>query len=151
MKTCNKCNELKPLIAFTKMAKNKDGYRNYCRVCANAQNKIYKATPEAKAKARAWEKKQRELNPNYSTIKSLMSNYGMTLEDYDAMFEAQGKACAICGATDNCRFVVDHHHGTGKVRAILCNKCNVALGLLNEDVELFKKAIEYISTDNAKM
>ena len=54
--------------------------------------------------------------------------YGITIEDYDRMYEEQGGRCAICrtdqpgGAGE--RFSVDHDHETGKVRGLLCNNCN---------------------------
>jgi hypothetical protein len=53
--------------------------------------------------------------------------------------------CAICGCTNGARRLsVDHDHETGKVRGLLCNKCNSAIGLLGEDASIAMKMCEYI-------
>jgi hypothetical protein len=84
--------------------------------------------------------------------KGLKEGYGITPADYDLMFEVQNGLCAICGhppiygrGAKNNRLSVDHDHETGKVRALLCSKCNTGIGLLNDDIELLAKAIEYIT------
>ena len=73
--------------------------------------------------------------------------YKITLEDYNKMFEEQGKACKICKTTEyrgkGKHMHVDHCHKTGKVRGILCNICNRALSLiesagLDNIIEYFK-------------
>jgi len=71
----------------------------------------------------------------------LKQAYGMTLEDYNELFLRQNKKCAICGkhqSESTRRFGVDHDHKTGKVRGILCNRCNTALGCF----EKYKKEME---------
>ena len=75
----------------------------------------------------------------------LRSKYGLTLEAYDALVEAQGSACAICGSKACKRALhVDHDHGTGKVRGLLCNTCNRCLGLLKDDATVLRSAIAYL-------
>lgn len=71
--------------------------------------------------------------------------YGITIERYDEMYAEQGGGCAICGIKENVRdkrrkhFCVDHDHATGKVRALLCMKCNVLLGAFElQEVEILK-------------
>jgi hypothetical protein len=58
--------------------------------------------------------------------------YGITLSDYDRMDAEQGGTCAICAATESGKvgqfFAVDHDHATGKVRGLLCIRCNSRLG-----------------------
>lgn len=61
--------------------------------------------------------------------------YGITVEEVD---ELRSRDCAVCGATrssDGRKLHIDHCHRTGKVRGVLCNKCNVALGLLDDSPE----------------
>lgn len=78
--------------------------------------------------------------------------YGITSKEYDSMLEAQEWVCAIChnppkGIHSSGRdkvLHVDHNHITGKVRALLCDKCNRGLGYFNEDSDLLTKAKEYI-------
>lgn len=64
----------------------------------------------------------------------LKSRYGMSLEDYEEMLAAQGGSCALCPATisqDGRRLAVDHDHATGKVRGILCLRCNNQISLVD--------------------
>lgn len=61
----------------------------------------------------------------------LQVRYGITLEDYEHMYEQQGGRCKICdheGSRDGKRLHVDHDHETGVVRGLLCNSCNLKLG-----------------------
>ncbi|MGI8809928.1 MAG: endonuclease VII domain-containing protein [Acidimicrobiales bacterium] len=77
----------------------------------------------------------------------LKRKYGMTIEQYDAMLDAQGGGCCICGRPprEDISLHVDHDHSTGKVRGILCFCCNNALADFGEDPELLKKAASYVS------
>lgn len=72
--------------------------------------------------------------------------YGITPERYEAVYEAQGGACAICqhgfgGPRDE---HIDHDHITGQVRGILCSQCNTAIGKFKDSPEIILKAAEYI-------
>ena len=81
-----------------------------------------------------------------------LKKYGLTPKSYNKMVESQKGVCAIC-ATDpyikNNRgqkktLVIDHCHDTGKVRGLLCDKCNRAIGLLGDDYNILLQAICYI-------
>jgi len=77
----------------------------------------------------------------------LKQNYGITLEDYNMMLSNQHDCCAICKKhKDDLKVIlgVDHNHTTGKVRGLLCNKCNIALGGFNDNIELLNNAISYL-------
>ena len=82
--------------------------------------------------------------------RQLRSKYGLMLADYERLYLRQGGRCAICGSRESHgkteQFTVDHDHKTGKVRALLCNKCNPALGLMDDDPERLEKAAQYIRT-----
>jgi len=69
--------------------------------------------------------------------------YGISLEDYDVMFERQGGACAICKRT-GVTLCVDHCHLTGEVRGLLCIRCNSALGFCSDDPAVLLAAAEYL-------
>jgi hypothetical protein len=73
--------------------------------------------------------------------------YGITDVDYKRMLEEQNGVCAICqefhGGRSG-RLDIDHCHVTGKVRGLLCHKCNRALGLLKERIENLQGAIAYL-------
>ncbi len=85
-----------------------------------------------------YSKKLRNKQPTYWTERECLKKYGMTLAQREALLELQERKCAGCGigplaftGTDGpaeLRAAVDHCHQTGKVRAVLCNWCNVGLG-----------------------
>jgi len=61
----------------------------------------------------------------------LRKNYGITIDDYNKMFEEQNGCCKLCGrhqSEQKFRLCVDHNHETGRVRGLLCTRCNVGLG-----------------------
>lgn len=71
--------------------------------------------------------------------------YGITKEQFQNMWDEQGKACAICRYVfDNIRLpYIDHCHTTNVVRGLLCSHCNTGFGLLQENIGIFQRAIEY--------
>ena len=78
---------------------------------------------------------------------NLKRAYGLTLEQYDVMFDEQNGVCAICNeqATDGRRLAVDHDHKTGKIRGLLCMNCNVGIGNLQDDITILRNAVDYLS------
>lgn len=78
-------------------------------------------------------------------------DYGITIEEYDALWLAQEGLCAICRQPETATrkgkakaLAVDHDHQTGQVRSLLCSRCNVAIGYLNDDPDLMRAAAVYI-------
>jgi hypothetical protein len=108
--------------------------------------RAYWADPHGRAvkqaQLRRWQKNNPERIAAIRRKAMLKKNYGLTDEEYEAMVAAQGGACAICGTV--AKLVVDHNHETGKIRALLCHKCNRGLGHFNESPELMAAAIEYL-------
>lgn len=91
------------------------------------------------------QKAARDYNfPNKLKSGGQFSKYGMTNEDYENMYEDQDGRCAICKNRSIKKLVVDHDHTNGKVRGLLCNKCNVGIGLLQDSPELLEIARIYI-------
>jgi len=82
---------------------------------------------------------------NKIKLAGLLRNYGLSIAQYNAMLLAQGGRCAICGTDkpkgNGKRLQVDHNHETGKVRALLCLKCNTSLGWLER---LQSRAMDYL-------
>lgn len=68
--------------------------------------------------------------------------YGLTDAEYIAMQEAQGGACAICGSTK--RLCIDHDHASGDVRKLLCDMCNKALGMAEDDPARLRAMADYL-------
>lgn len=75
----------------------------------------------------------------------LKYKFDLTLDDYTELLASQGGVCAICGQTDDDRWMpVDHDHLTGQIRGILCTPCNNGLGLFKDDLPRLKAAIAYL-------
>jgi hypothetical protein len=82
-------------------------------------------------------------------LKHLQQRYGLSQEEYEELKERQKSKCAICGRKQSGkRLSVDHCHSTGLVRGLLCNKCNAALGLLDDYPDRLRCAIRYL--ENSK-
>jgi hypothetical protein len=73
--------------------------------------------------------------------------YGLTPEQYKALYEAQGGTCYICQRATGKRkkLAVDHDHKTGYVRGLLCGPCNSMLAHARDSVEFFHRAVWYLS------
>jgi hypothetical protein len=77
----------------------------------------------------------------------LRNKFGITVEEYNKLLLEQDGKCAICGKSQaefNRSFCVDHDHNTGKVRGLLCDNCNKALGCFYDDINIIKAAYNYI-------
>jgi len=80
----------------------------------------------------------------------LNRKYGISQSDYDDLLDAQGGGCAFCGksAGDQKRYKsylhVDHDHKTGRVRGLLCDQCNLALGRLGDSVDRIRSILSYL-------
>ena len=136
MRTCTSCHTEKSLADF--------GVRKSGRI----GDVIMPCKP---CKVKAHRDKRRDNPEHYLQIErksKFKKQYGITIEQYDEMLAAQGGGCAICSAkTPSNRtkyFAVDHCHTTGKVRGLLCTKCNRGLGLFNDRTDLLKLATNYL-------
>ncbi len=88
-----------------------------------------------------------------------LKQHGLTPEQYEGMLSKQDGRCAICrtdkpfGPVDyegrkrkRRMFSIDHCHATGKVRGLLCARCNIAIGNFSDSIDLFRAAIAYIES-----
>lgn len=114
-KTCTGCQELKPLTAFSR--RGIGGHLARCRTCRSATRKAWRGT---------YREKQAAYRRRFQ-----LSVYGLTEEEYDAMLAAQRGGCAMCGEAcpTGRQLAVDHDHQSGRVRGLLCVKCNQWLGV----------------------
>lgn len=90
-------------------------------------------------------------NPDAHRRVMLRTNFGITLEQYNEMFERQGGVCAICKKPETWLYrdkvralAVDHDHETGRVRGLLCGNCNRAIGQMLDDPERLRRAADYL-------
>jgi hypothetical protein len=78
---------------------------------------------------------------------NIWKKYGITVADYDRMWARQGGRCAVCGklfTEQSRRAAVDHCHRTGKVRALLCARCNTTLGAAQDDPLTLRALADYV-------
>ena len=97
---------------------------------------------------------------NTAWARHIKAKYGISVQDYEDMLVTQNYSCKICGSkkanrdwkekTQRIGLFVDHCHTTGKVRGLLCNKCNVGLAMFNEDLDTFASAMAYIKETSSE-
>jgi hypothetical protein len=128
-------------------ARNKEKNAEYQK----EYNKEYrkKNVEKLKANNKKWREANKEQDVQTMFKARLKRKYDITLEEYNALLESQNNSCKVCGthAKNNLKgkLYVDHCHTTGKVRGMLCMKCNSALGLLNDNKETIQKLLDYLS------
>ena len=121
MKRCNKCRKVKSLSEFHKCKKHKDGLK-FLNEAPKIKLRIY--------------------------LNSLKHKYAITYDDLVSMLDNQRGCCDSCGHSlifpDSLQnYHVDHSHLTGEVRSLLCYKCNIAFGLLEEDSRRIEGLLKY--------
>ncbi len=83
----------------------------------------------------------------------ILRKFAMTAEQYDQMAAAQQETCAICRKAESAqgsfvlskKLAVDHDHQTGEIRGLLCQRCNIGIGMFLHDETLLRQAIVYIA------
>lgn len=119
--------------------------------------KKYMSRPEVRERRRELQRQKRAKNPEAYKRETrnthLKKKFGMTIEEVDHMFLAQGSKCAACGESDlriAAKFCVDHCHERQKVRGILCYRCNVALGLVKDSKQTLLGLVAYLSNSETQ-
>lgn len=133
---CSKCGKSKPVAEFAPNKKAPNGLRSYCRSCEHDQYLERKARQRVNMRSR-----------------NLRVKFGMDEAAYQKLFNAQGGVCAICHKPETkvlngalLQLAIDHDHETGQIRGLLCNACNVALGLFRDNVDNLQNAVEYLKS-----
>lgn len=139
-KKCSRCKEDKDI---TEYYLSKGRYSSACKSCKSEMYKDWeKRNPE----------KRRELHERYYAKRRwylLKCNYGITKIEYEDMLKKQDFKCAIC-KTDKSNhnkgvnLLVDHCHTNLNVRGLLCNRCNTAIGMVNDDINILINMIDYL-------
>lgn len=111
----------------------------------------YKKNPEPKKQAA---KRYRNNRPGISGHMNRKRMYGLSADQYQAMLDVQAGLCAICSNPETARkntgdgikaLAVDHDHITGRVRELLCGKCNALIAYAGDDPAVLIRAAEYLS------
>lgn len=139
-KTCTKCGIAKDRSEF---AKSKDGkygpiLMSVCRSCKSIR-------------ALQWFYDNRERSLANQRARRMRKEYDLEVEEYEALLIRQDHRCAICGEKETTirggklqTLSVDHCHDTGRIRGLLCNTCNRAIGLFKDNVDLLRRAANYL-------
>lgn len=127
-KFCTGCQEEKTIDQYTKP------WVHYCRPCANSRSR---------------EDYVARGGSDYAYAKGLKYHYGLTVGEYEARLASQGGRCAICREESEQRLHVDHNHGTGAIRDLLCEGCNHAIGKAQEDPARLRAMADYLERHSA--
>lgn len=148
-KWCPKCERNLPLTEFFANRHKPDGLQGYCKQCWMAYTKAREERVEFKG---------------YRHSAHIRRNYGLSAEQYQELFDKQGGVCALCKQPETWKgrggkvlpLAVDHDQKCcpternkwktcgSCIRGLLCRRCNQALGILNEDVELLRRMVAYV-------
>ena len=114
----------------------KDGINTKCRACDKVRYLSEKATEKKKQYNRARGRKDRT---------------GFSVEEFNKKLEEQNYKCAICqtDTPSSINWHADHNHNTKQKRGILCQKCNMGLGLFKDNVEALERAVMYLNHYNS--
>lgn len=117
--------------------------RRICRPCHREQGSLWrKANPEKHNRKHRTTEEGREKSRKYRRRWALQNRYGITAEQYEEMGIAQDWTCPICGVVSN-NLHVDHCHSTGRIRGLLCRRCNPGIAMFDEDPKRLMRAVEY--------
>lgn len=160
-KACSQCKAVKPLSAFHRNKSHSTGTVSKCKRCTSAisklrgygrgtdaykKNKQRRTTPEQKAKLHA-AKVAFRLSPLgiLAGVRHHLRNvYGLSITQYEQMYFNQSGLCSICDNPLIGNLMVDHDHLTGKVRGLLCGRCNSGLGHFCDDIDSMCRAQAYL-------
>lgn len=112
------------------------------------QRKYNKLNPDKQKKRRM---KYEKTHKSKRRMQGILYRHGLSEEAYLSLMASQNNRCAIClkdfSLVENSKNIhVDHDHKTGKIRSILCGKCNVALGHVDDNIDILYKMISYLIT-----
>lgn len=91
------------------------------------------------------------INKDSANLRRNAQKFGITPEEYAEL--ALAEHCYICLGPPDGRWTklnLDHDHATGKIRKMLCGKCNKTLGLVNDSEALLGQMIDYLKEHNAQ-
>lgn len=124
-------------------AAHRDKYRAYAKAYYYAHREKVRAYQNARLKERAeyLSNHKEEYRTQY-----VLRVYKLPREDFDTLLKNQGGSCAICGSLDwgGRTPHIDHDHKSGKVRGILCQSCNLAVGFVRNSPEIATAMAKYL-------
>ncbi len=106
------------------------------------KNYYHRNKEKENARSRAYYRENRAVQIQKAIARNFLRNYGITIEERDLMVSQQSGKCAVCQR--EAPLVLDHNHGTGAVRSMLCRQCNSAIGMLGDDPDIIAAAAQYV-------
>lgn len=179
-KICKKCEKELPVEKFYKSQSYKDGYNRYCKDCytetrwGRSHTGRTREDPRAKFKATEFTDGTKlcltcdKIKPidsfgkcNGNLISQckdcrreyvIKKKFGISQKEYNKLLKEQNNVCVLCGRSEELdrNFAIDHCHNSGKIRGLLCFKCNTGLGSFGDSIELLLKAVEYLKKHQVK-
>jgi hypothetical protein len=153
IKICKKHGELtKKFVHFGKPKKPHHKPHTVCRYCSNAAS--LKSYYKFKKKKSLYLQNYNKNHPEKNQERKLKKKHGITLLQYNTFLLKQNNVCAICFQSESAydprlqsikKLAVDHCHQNNIIRGLLCSRCNMAIGLLNDSIIILKSAIKYLS------
>jgi len=142
-KVCKECLKKKALQAY---------YANPKATTYRDQKRRAKNPEKFKEQRRKATQRYRDRHPHAHRKAHRLSRYGITSEAFAKMEQEQNHQCKICGATSaqnaDRDWSIDHDHQTGKVRGLLCFKCNILLGMVGDQISILESAIKYLKENS---
>lgn len=157
---CIKCGDEHP-VDYYRVADKARGYRHYiCKPCRNkdGRERRNRDVEHSRLQERRFAAKYRAQAPLYKRGNYARYRFGVSPEELcshvEAAYAEQAGKCAACGDVGvlsgltgektRDRLVIDHCHDTGKLRGLLCDFCNTALGKLKDDPAVVRGLLAYI-------
>jgi len=146
-RTCPGCKVSKHIMEFAKDRSSKNGLQVYCRVCTAKKHKRHRDAHPEKYKSTITKVRKYANAQEANRERMLKNKYNINTQIYEDMLFGQSFKCAICNNDfENRKKVkIDHCHNSNKVRGLLCNGCNLALGHVKDNVEILSRMITYLS------
>lgn len=151
-KRCAKCGESKLLIEFGLSASTPDGRFSWCKSCQRQYVQYRRRRNRGKAEAQnplierlQLDRHQEKLEARRKSRRQYM--YGISPEQYDRMLEEQNYLCALCGCelTPDTVPSIDHCHKINEMRGIVCRKCNLMIGLAEDNPKILYLGMKYLN------
>lgn len=140
-KACRRCGDVHPISEFGMDNIAKQRRKTECKACSARRQRAYRIKNIEKARER--DRGRYRSDPFRRYVQRAMRQYGLDFEQ--AVIVARHTHCDICGRDNGTkRLALDHCHATGKLRGLLCDSCNIALGKFRDDPHLLRLARKYV-------
>ncbi len=143
-KFCPGCKQVKPNASFAWAVRAKNKLQPRCRSCKSERDRLDYQDPEFREMKRAASREWGRKYPERAAAKRRKWIFGLDAEQYERLLQQQDGVCGSCGQPSVKRLGVDHDHESHVVRGLLCNNCNLGIGMLGDNIEGLERALAYL-------